>query len=994
MKILEPNLMVLASAGSGKTYQLSNRILGFIAKGVAPETIVALTFTRKAAGEFTDEVLSKIAKACLDKNYAQNIRNDLQIAVNFPDVLEKLIRSLPRITLGTMDGFFSRVVKSFPHELGVSAGNFQLIEGAALKQIHEEMLSGILRDDLTPEQSEKFYQVFRKSLMGREAVNVQRELESYVESWHEQWRNDADRMRWGPIELAEGGSQVQWHEQKNHFEALLMNAMEDIAFNDKRQRPSLEKIITNITNHTVGSGTIGKISSKLADQLLDICSLPIESDIALSLYKDFVMPQATAAIFRDTLLCAARAEMMNACEFTQAIREVIVIYDEVCDRRMRSKGMFNFSDIKVLMNDWANHEEKRLMREALDFRLDAKYSHWLLDEFQDTSRSDWMGLFPLIDEAATDDEGTIFLVGDKKQAIYGWRGGDVRLFDEVHQRYQQNMCVETMPESYRSATEVLSLVNRVCGNVDRLKYFYGAAGYAWQWEDHIAAKKELRGHARVEAIETTEDHNHLTRMVEILHEIGIGKKELSCGILLRTKKDVQTISDHLRAEGFHVIEDGNRKPCEDHPIGVALAQLFRWLADPADRYAEEAVKMSRLHQILLDKFSATYWLKIHHYAAEHGYSGLVNFLLVDQWSQLSAFAKSRVLDIIQKLHEIDTSGTGSAKAASEALARMEISQSPGAAQIQVMTIHKSKGLGFDVVLLPIISKEKIPNSGNFDIARGTDWICQSPPQWARKMIIAMQEAEKTWSEAQCYEAMCVLYVALTRAKQGLYVLLDSKESSEPNNSLTNLIKDSCSGEGTLLFEEGSFACFDRVKTIVKEVSEASPITLGNAIRRHRSKKASHSDNLPKDYAAMQRGTEIHALLEKITWLDDDATNLSALPPVVLAALKNHDIASLLSHGGRSIVCQKEIPVDGMIDGVLVRGIMDRVHIERSNDTIVAVEIIDYKTDVGATANDLLEKHREQLLHYRALTAKALGVSKNMVKCYAIGLHQGVYALIE
>ena len=63
-------------------------------------------------------------------------------------------------------------------------------------------------------------------------------------------------------------------------------------------------------------------------------------------------------------------------------------------------------------------------------------------------------------------------------------------------------------------------------------------------------------------------------------------------------------------------------------------------------------------------------------------------------------------------------------------------------------------------------------------------------------------------------------------------------------------------------------------------------------------------------------------------------------------------------------------------------------------TIIAVEIIDYKTDVGATANDLLEKHREQLLHYRALTAKALGVSKNMVKCYAIGLHQGVYALIE
>ncbi len=994
MKILEPNLMVLASAGSGKTYQLSNRILGFIAKGVTPESIVALTFTRKAAGEFTDEVLSKIANSCLDEKRAQQIRNDLQIAVNFHDVLEKLIRSLPRITLGTMDGFFSRVVKSFPHELGVSAGNFQLIEGAALKQMHEDMLSGILRDELTSEQSEKFYQVFRKSLMGREAVNVRRELESYVESWHEQWRNDADRMQWGPIELAEGGSQEQWHQQKNHFADLLFKAIDDITFNDKRQRHSLEKIISSITDHHVGSGTIGKMSNKLAEQLLESCSSPIQSDLTLSLYKDFVMPQATAEVFREALLCAARAEMRNACECTQAIREVIVIYDEVCDRRMRRKGMFNFNDIKVLMNDWANHEEKRLMREALDFRLDAKYSHWLLDEFQDTSRSDWMGLFPLIDEAATDDEGTIFLVGDKKQAIYGWRGGDVRLFDEVYQRYQQNMRVETMPESYRSASEVLALVNRVCGNVDGIKQLYGPAGHSWQWEDHIAAKKDLRGHARVEAIDISEEKENLTRMVEILHEIGIGKKELSCGILLRTKNEVKEIADHLREAGFRVIEDGNRKPCEDHPLGVALAQLFRWLADPADRYAEELVTMSPLHFILLEKFSTFYWQKMHHYAAQHGYSGLVNFLLEGQWSDLSAFAKSRASEILRVLHNIDTSGSGSAKAAAEALARMEISQSPGAAHIQVMTIHKAKGLGFDVVLLPIIPKDKIPNAGNFDIARSTNWICQTPPLWVRKMISAMQDAEQTWSEQQCYEAMCVLYVALTRAKQGLYVLLDGKESKDPNNSLTSLIKDSCTGEGTLLFETGSFSCFDNSKPIIEDSGETAPIVLGIAVPQRRSKKASHSDDLPKDYAAMQRGTEIHALLEKITWLDDDRTDLSGLPPVVLTALQKPEISQLLSLRGRSIDCQKEIPVDGMINGSWVRGIIDRVHITRDGRSITSVEIIDYKTDVGATAAHLLEKHRDQLLLYGALTAKALGVSTNVVKCYAIGLHQGVCAIIE
>ena len=110
-EILAKNLLILASAGSGKTYQLGNRVIGKIGKeGVKPERIVALTFTRKAAGEFADSVLTKLAKGSLDSREAKSVCKDICATIDLPAVLEKVIRALPQIQFTTLDGFFSRIV--------------------------------------------------------------------------------------------------------------------------------------------------------------------------------------------------------------------------------------------------------------------------------------------------------------------------------------------------------------------------------------------------------------------------------------------------------------------------------------------------------------------------------------------------------------------------------------------------------------------------------------------------------------------------------------------------------------------------------------------------------------------------------------------------------------------------------------------------------------------------------------------------------------------
>ena len=180
--------------------------------------------------------------------------------------------------------------------------------------------------------------------------------------------------------------------------------------------------------------------------------------------------------------------------------------------------MLGFDDVKNLLGRWKNNEEARLQREQIDFRLDRRHDNWFLDEFQDTSPTEWDGLEPLINEAASEGEGRLFIVGDKKQAIYGWRGGDVRLFDQVKDHYGRGMTVVPMDKSYRSSPEVLALVNEVCGNLDLIARIFGEKVAArWDWHDHEAAESSMAG-AGEARVETVDKEEMMERLVETLKE--------------------------------------------------------------------------------------------------------------------------------------------------------------------------------------------------------------------------------------------------------------------------------------------------------------------------------------------------------------------------------------------------------------------------------------------------------------------------------------------
>ena len=128
--------MILASAGSGKTFALTDRYVALLAGGAKPDRIAALTFTRKAAGEFFDEILRKLAGAAADSGVAARLAGGVESrelgTLDFIRMLRSVVDSMHRLNLGTLDSFFARVVRAFPLELGLG-GDFEILSEQAAR---------------------------------------------------------------------------------------------------------------------------------------------------------------------------------------------------------------------------------------------------------------------------------------------------------------------------------------------------------------------------------------------------------------------------------------------------------------------------------------------------------------------------------------------------------------------------------------------------------------------------------------------------------------------------------------------------------------------------------------------------------------------------------------------------------------------------------------------------------------------------------------------
>ena len=272
---------------------------------------------------------------------------------------------------------------------------------------------------------------------------------------------------------------------------------------------------------------------------------------------------------------------------------------------MRSHGRLTFTDIQYLLTagnrasggSVISRQPSAEARLYIDYRLDCKLDHWLLDEFQDTSDLQWEVLANLADEILQDSSGqrSFFYVGDTKQAIYGWRGGNPHLFRMLLDSYGEVIGQRTLEASHRSCQAIVDTVNQVFGDLGDTPLPPGAIAL-WQrfWQKHTCAPEVPAGGCAA-LIETTRDGEEAPLMepedryevvARLLLQVDPLARGLSTAILVRSNAQGRALVDYLRgrcAESI-IIHEG-RAAIKDNPLVAVLLSLVAFAAHPGDMFA-------------------------------------------------------------------------------------------------------------------------------------------------------------------------------------------------------------------------------------------------------------------------------------------------------------------------------------------------------------------------------------------------------------------------
>ena len=404
--------------------------------------------------------------------------------------------------------------------------------------------------------------------------------------------------------------------------------------------------------------------------------------------------------------------------------------------------------------------------------------------------------------------------------------------------------------------------------------------------------------------------------------------------------------------------------------------------------------MSPLAAGLHERFGAEWgacWEGLSARAAELGFAGMIEELVEACWDAWSDFGRRRAGDLLAALAALDAEGGGTLREAADRVGRLEVAQTPGVAAVQVMTIHKAKGLGFDVVVVPDVPADGIPQAQHFTVAEGADWLSQTPPKWARDVLPELRETEARWAADQRYEAMCMLYVALTRAKRGLYVLLapPPKTPEDGKASLANWLATAVNstGEPGVVYQRGTPDWIAGVPMLPPVAATVARASFGAGIARRerlRPSGALPGAARPTAAGALRFGRAVHVAFEQVTWLDETTPVLPAddAGRVVAGVLLEAGVRVLFERRGRRIDLFREQAIDALIDGKWLSGVVDRLHLHRGADGAVSrVEVVDFKTDAVADPAVLLERHGGQMQAYRA--ALALAFPGAEVTCHLI-----------
>ena len=1098
--------VILASAGSGKTFALSDRIIKILAyqqiqEGcIKPDQIVALTFTRAAAGEFVAKTLDKLAKAAKTEAEATKIRNRLKLPADcdlkfFRRLLRDTLLSMHRLTLGTLDSFFARLVSNNPTEVGLDGGRLRNIGELEAGDIRAAVISRMMAET-PPEDVEEVRALLLDLNQGKDVATPLKGLAETVESLHDLATLAKDASVWGdqstiwskipelltiptPAECSAGAiTLMAW------LDSWTRNGPAELKFKN-----SLIKQFGSVTKAERAS----EIEEALLDQISGRLRPVVESDGNTELQVKygnlkalFIFPPNICQAVRVLARKAYGLSIRDKLAQTKAIHKLIARYESIYDREVRRRGSLTFSDNVTLLL-------KADGKFNIDYRLDCSVKHWLFDEFQDTSTRQFLvlkeNLENILGVHAQKEQGkTAFFVGDLKQSLYGWRAGNPELLRQIDAKIPKKP-EDDMNFTRRCAQPIVELVNGLLGDLTSQGVYFSpdaAAKWAKVWKNHSSrnedhpeigealwvrlvapkAEEEAGSEADQESDSAEEDGGdgegapatragaqakwigaHI-RESGMLDEKGLLKPGLTCAILVSKNRQAAEITEELRRMGIEAADEADTEVAMDNPFTAGIVSLIKSAAHPSDRLSKGMAEMAPAAKAYVDTHGG--WpearLRIARLFYTNGGEAVLQDIIKGHLPAGSTngerFLLKRVDQLLGLAVKFDEDATRDIGSFATHLEGSALRDTADPRSVQVLTVHRSKGLQYTAVYLPCLNDKYQKIAGvrvnnpimktaedftpSWILSRPKTTVCEADPETLGQALID----ERTDA---AYENLCRLYVGMTRAIRRLVLVTDAIEKGggaslrTPKNhgkfDFAMLVESVCADsphkpanpslklkgveEAEIMVRHGDESWIGHAaKTGAtaepktgRDISQLVPVRRTGKIRPSKSGEPVEGGWSPRkdNVHGKVLGTATHDLFKLLEWdlADFESKLAQAKPTPELVAIHEEAIRltrdcvskgavrELLLGRPNGTILWNERNATLLHEGKAVNAVFDRVHVLSGESAVV----IDYKTNQGAPAK-LKDLYQDQMDLYRIAVAKLCGLAPEKVRCVLVHVRTG------
>ncbi|WP_396602495.1 UvrD-helicase domain-containing protein [Algibacter sp. R77976] len=1018
MQQTHPFTIYNASAGSGKTYTLVKEYLKILFESNSPEAfkrILAITFTNKAVAEmkariietlttFSDDAVLKSEDAMF-KSICEELQMDpFKLHQKSKLLLNTILHNYAAFDISTIDGFTHKLIRTFAHDLRLPL-NFEveLDQDSLLNEAVDSLISKAGNNDeltkvlvdfaIEKADDDKSWDVsFDFNKIAKLLVN-ENDM-PFINTLKDKTLNDFKVLK---AQLKKEILELEKDIIKNANTVLTLIEEAGLEHTDFSRgtlpnhfkKASVLNLSTLYDNNLEGYITERKsiYTKKLNPELASVIDglLP-EIEILFKTVKKQVFHLKFLKAFYKNITPLSVLKVIN--------NELQILKDE--------QNKMLISEFNTIISNEISGQPTPFIYE----RLGEKFKHYFIDEFQDTSQMQWENLIPLLDNSLSGVNGSTMLVGDAKQAIYRWRGGKaeqfIDLFNKKSKPFYLEQDVKNLEENYRSYKEIVNfnngffkfLANQVFNN-DDYKALYENA------HQNITEEKEGFVNLSFLELDKEDDRNEIfpesvLKTINSSLENGFNLEDIC--VLVRKKKEGVAIADYLSQHKIPIISSEtlliNNSPevvfindlllllikPENNEVKIKVLNYLTTLFSIEDKHdfftnhinlsTDKLLKSLTVYNVFIDSNSL---LQLPLYDLAE--TIVRTFNLVEKSNAYIQFYLDIVLDFSQKKGSDISGFLNYFEKKKESLS---IISPQGQNAVQIMTIHKSKGLEFPVVIFPY---------ADLDIYRELEpkeWFSLNKEKYngfSHTLLNYNKDFENYGDEGlriynkhqseQELDNINLLYVVLTRAVEQIHVISTKDISSKgevKSKKYSGLLINYLKQLGIWNDSEGVYSFGNEKRTSLSSSNKKETFTqesfISTAKEEHNIKVVTKSGLLwdTNQQEAIEKGNLIHNMMAQIKTSGDidfvvndfikasiiSKTQAISLKETIIAIVEHHKLKDYYTsnytlYNERDIISK---------DNIILRP--DRIVINAKNEAV----IIDYKTGFED------KKHGQQLQTYQ------------------------------